>query len=259
MRVLNVKISTHVVHKNEKISINYDTNNDYYSIVSNENLKKGTFILLEHVLTSYDYNDLIINIQNDRSLSETLYPRKMPDMIEKFYRYHLQEQGDELDDKIPNGLKNFLMSPLLQSKVDYNYYKFDSDPPLWVLGNAISKINHDCIPNCSVYPVTKVGDNVFYGIWSIKDIKKGDELTVDYVEGGGSISDHNELKKKFNFTCSCSDDFIRASKERYPDPASLLGASHQNVQKLLIDYLQSDVLKSVLQKRRNIDVSETVN
>jgi hypothetical protein len=254
IKVLNIKLSTHVVYKNDKVSINYSENNDYYSITANENLKKGTFILLEHVLISNNAHDLIVRIRKDESLLKTLYPRKVPD-ADTMFKAFLEEKAyrDELKDETPIDMKYFIGSYILQSKLYQNMFTFHFHNPLWILGNAISKFNHDCIPNCSIYPAINVKDNEFYGIWCIKDVEEGNELTLDYSESG-SISGHNEAKIKHNFKCSCSDDYITANKERSLTNANLcvdLRQSNENsISKMVWDYLCSDIGKSVIQKRQ---------
>jgi hypothetical protein len=243
-----------VVYKNDNVSINYSESSDYYSITANENLKRETFILLEHVLISNNNDDLIVKIQKDENLLKTLYPRKMPDK-DIMFKAFLEEKAyreNELNDKSPIDMKHFLGSYILQSKLYHNQFKFQFNDPLWVLGNTVSKFNHDCIPNCSIYPAINVKDNEFYGIWCIKDIEVGEELTLDYSESG-SISAHNEAKEKHNFTCSCSDDYITTNTERSQKNANfcsnLRKSNEKSLSKMVWDYLCSDIGKSVLQKR----------
>jgi hypothetical protein len=205
-------------------------------------------------LISNNSDDLIVRIQKDESLLKTLYPRKMPDK-DIMFKAFLEEKAyreDKLNDKSSVDMKYFLGTYILQSKLYHNMFKFHFDNPLWILGNTISKFNHDCIPNCSIYPAINVKDNEFYGIWCIKDIVVGDELTLDYSESG-SISEHNEAKIKHTFTCSCSDDYITANSGRSFTNANLCSnlrkSNEKSISKMVWDYLCSDIGKSVLQKR----------
>jgi SET domain-containing protein len=46
-------------------------------------------------------------------------------------------------------------------------------------GNFISRINHSCKPNCAT--VTMSSDGKYYvGIYALRDIRFGEELTLDY-------------------------------------------------------------------------------
>jgi hypothetical protein len=261
--MLNIRITTHVVYKNDKISISYDTKKDYYSITANENLKKGTFILLEHVLTSKNSEDLMFEISQDQNLMKTLYPRGMPDassmeealLREKAYR------ENKSNEKNPVDMFSFLASHFFESKLHYNFFKFnDGRSTTAVLGNAISKFNHNCKPNCFILPFDMFIDTEYYGIWSLKDIDKGDELTINY-SNSNSVSDHNESKKLHNFSCSCSDDFIRAIGDKAAIKANLKiykdwrENDFRSFVQMIQDYSHSDIGKVVAQKRRDINVS----
>lgn len=63
-----------------------------------------------------------------------------------------------------------------------------------------SRLNHDCLPNCR-HRITAGGDLVLY---TIKDIKQGEELTMDYLQAVGTAASRRaELAKDYGFECQC--------------------------------------------------------
>jgi hypothetical protein len=173
---------------------------------------------------------------------------------EKAYRENKSNEKNPIDTTVI-----FLASYFVQLKLNYNFFKFhNGGSPTAVLGNAISKFNHDCKPNCFIYPFDLYIDTEYYGIWSLKDIDKGDELTINYSLSN-SVSDHNESKKLHNFSCSCSDDFIRAIGDKMAIEAKIYKDWRENdfisFVQMIQDYLHSDTGQEVVQNRRNVNVS----
>ena len=54
-------MTTFLVYKNKDITIS--TTNDYYSVISNEDIKAGSLIKLEHILWNKDENYILCKIK----------------------------------------------------------------------------------------------------------------------------------------------------------------------------------------------------
>ena len=91
---------------------------------------------------------------------------------------------------------------LTKKQVEENS-KFDNDKAIYLFNinkkydldgdfkyNTARLINHSCDPNCEVY-----GAGLKVGVYAIRDIKKGEELTYDYGFG------YDEYYK--DFPCKC--------------------------------------------------------
>lgn len=77
----------------------------------------------------------------------------------------------------------------------------------WVLDySPASYINHSCDPNCyTKYYTLKKKDIV-----AMRDIKKGEEITVDYSTGAPYGCDSNEAEKGWrNMNCECGSKNCR--------------------------------------------------
>lgn len=66
---------------------------------------------------------------------------------------------------------------------------------IWV---NLAQFNHCCLPNCSF---TNSGDMVI--VRAVRDIKKGEELTITYAGLTSKLAFRNKLFKKMGFTCAC--------------------------------------------------------
>lgn len=69
-------------------------------------------------------------------------------------------------------------------------------------GNYSSRLSHSCDPNCGTV-TTIVNGQYVIGMYAMKDINYGEELTFDYCS---VTEDHNELKKAF---CLCGSKKCR--------------------------------------------------
>lgn len=168
-------MTTQVLYQSDKVKINFE--NDCYSIIATDDLKVGELILLEIVIWSPKLKHIIASVMYDRELSKELYPRDTDD---------------------PG------------KKVNTNVFRFDEN---YVLGKVFSKFNHSCIPNCHMDAADFVNNERVYGMWTHRTVKKGEELTIDYVQTH-DVSYHDEMKAQHGFTCSCTDDFILQNKKR---------------------------------------------
>ena len=170
---------THVLYKSDAIFLQYE--NDNYSVKANVDIMKGTLVLLEHV-ASGTQEAVLATVMTDKSLFNDLFPREA--------------------------------NTDARAKVSKNAFQFE---PNFVIGNFFSKFNHSCIPTCHMDIADKlVLDKYFdvhvYGMWTHRNIKAGDELTIDYVNGNGD--EHNHYSELFGFKCECTKEYIAKSLHR---------------------------------------------
>lgn len=79
----------------------------------------------------------------------------------------------------------------------------------FLLGNASHFFNHSCEPNLNVYAVYHDSANPDFhrlAFFAKRNIKKGEELTIDY-QGGDSMSEATSTKGKF--ACHCESQKCR--------------------------------------------------
>lgn len=132
--------------------------------------------------------------------------------------------GVRTKDSIPNGafVEEYLGEVVSDSSADLRgkiydkirtTYLFDMDigsdaiysVDAFILGNASRFFNHSCDPNLTVFAVyNDSGDPGFHRLafFARRDIKSGEELTVDY-EGGESQDAVARNKKGRSFECCC--------------------------------------------------------
>lgn len=183
-------------------SIKIDFSNDFYKIIALENIKKNTIVLKEIPKYSlfgekkYDkiIDLLIIMLQNkeDPNILK-LYPRtniKILNTKENPYIFDLIKYIN--DSKCTNKDKRFLLK--FDKDILYlHYYKilfnaFDMYDSASILING-AMMNHSIDPNIKFYPI----NNVMY-FETIKNIKKGEELTYTYLRNVNCKTD-KEIKE----------------------------------------------------------------
>lgn len=77
-----------------------------------------------------------------------------------------------------------------------------------------SFFNHSCLPNCFYYGVAN-----FMFVKTVSDVKKGEELTLSYIEPKPLYERRNEMNK-WNFICKCrlcENEVTMCDKESYLD------------------------------------------
>lgn len=84
------------------------------------------------------------------------------------------------------------------------------DKPYGAVWEKASRFNHACRPNCAV----SVSYNAEIMAYTLRPIKKGEELTTDYVGNDLSHEDtRNALHEQYGFWCDC--DACRGLTSRY--------------------------------------------
>lgn len=203
-QVDNTKLSTlttFAIYFNTMVDIVFDENGNYKFIAKKE-IAPGSLIFIEHPLQCNNLDDITSLILFDKKLYDTLYPRH-----EKLSSSVLQKENEEV-------LGNYLAD-----KVYKNVYTGVDTPKEYMLGNLLSKINHSCKPNCLSNHVDRIKveneEEIFGGVWSIKRILKGQELTIDYAaESFGEK--HLDVLKHHDIKCTCPQDLTeKAWKKKY--------------------------------------------
>ena len=163
-------ISTSVIFKNPWITtIHTDSQ---YSVSVLEEIASGVLVLIEHVVYSPDEKIIAAALAHDDDLYRELFPRSQFEMF--------PENVDE--------------------KMRHNMFSFESDG--FMLGRAISKFNHNCNPNCCLIKI----QHGIYGVWTLRPVRKGDELCIDYLNGERCLDTHQKMMTKHNVsTCSCDE------------------------------------------------------
>jgi hypothetical protein len=145
------------------------------SIKSKIDVSKGTLILLEHVFSAESKNVLFNTLMFCKDSLMGLYPR-----IDNNIIY-------DSDD---------LLSKTTREKVDSNIFTFvDHNDPMYLIGDTVSKFNHSCTPNCHVLPAFNSKYLKIIGVWTLKDIFKGEEFLIDY-----------STVKLDRINCLCTDE-----------------------------------------------------
>lgn len=171
---------THEVCNSCYVEIDYDGQNDFFSMRATKDLPIGYLVLIEHVLWG-DIHYILNGVMHDDEISKTLYPRK-----------------------------NELTTDLFIEKTIKNCFRHHET---YILGNLTSKFNHSCIPNCHIDMADFVEENRFYGVWTHRKVKKGEQLTLDYITKGCKLF-HDAMKKQHHFKCECTDEYISANEKR---------------------------------------------
>ena len=173
-------MATNTLYLNESVRVHFE--NDFYSIRATTDIPSGTLILVEHVIHG-DFQYLMSALFFNPELRDSLYPR-----------------DDEKE-----------IGQAIGKKIELNVFKFEDD--ILVIGDIFSKFNHSCRPNCRMDIVDRINNERFYGIWAQKKIEKGNELFIDYVNGG-SVSYHKSMMEVLGATCSCTPDYIIQNVKR---------------------------------------------
>jgi hypothetical protein len=213
----------------------------HYSIRCTKNIKAGRLVLMEHVIAMDNPTQICGSIVANKKLYHGLYPRGFPANVD--------EIPDVFTDQaISRDMQNIWK--IAKSKRDMNSFDFGNEI---VLGNVFSKFNHSCNPNIHMDIVDSIGvhghpDARIYGAWTLRPIKKGEELFIDYVNG--SIDAHDVYRDKFGFACDCTDKFKQAAKKRARVQMEICGMFRDReeafIQKHARKYIDTDEAKTVI-------------
>lgn len=203
---------TQVVFRNDLVEVDHDVKTDQYSVRAIEDLKAGTLVLLEHVVAG-SMLQVVSAVSVCPTLRSMLYPRKASRHASS------QERQQEAEEAVA-----------------MNAFDFDG---VSVIGAAFSMFNHSCKPNCHMDLADKIGTKLtskdtadvrIYGMWTHRAITAGDELTIDYVNGGGEGSPkdvrevHAAHMAHYGFRCDCDEATLSLAPKRAQVHKNLGGA-----------------------------------
>ncbi|AFX92359.1 putative set domain-containing protein [Megavirus courdo11] len=149
--------------------------NNYKSIIATKNINFGELIILEHAYTASNAHAQIV-VSNNETLYDLYHPR-----VKNF-------QDSTNDERLESA----------SEKVSHNCFGLNGSK---ILTYGITKLNHSCNPNCSVYIQEKYNFNntniVFMELYAVRNISQGTELTISYGP---------ETAHKRDFECKCGKD-----------------------------------------------------
>jgi hypothetical protein len=190
-------MNTHVLFWSPHVAVHTDPAGQY-SVRATQDLATGTLVLLEHILVG-DGAYILEAIRFKTSLFRTLYPR------------------DPLGDQAVLSASSQPLDDAAERKLRLNAFSFFGET---VLGDAFSKFNHSCTPNCHMDIADKVAipfgkKSVLrvhvYGMWTHRTVPAGGELTIDYVNGADQ---HEACKAQYGFECACQPAQIGRAPQR---------------------------------------------
>lgn len=149
---------------------------DSYSVRAQEDLTAGSLILIEDMIHSHHARDILLALESPsrQELKDALCPRTD--------------------------------AATAEDKMYQNMFYFEN-AKTYALGPLSSKFNHSCDANCAIHHLSAQ----FYAIWTTRAVKKGQELTLDYVNSA-STDFHDRLLKKLNIPCEC-DSLKKSEKD----------------------------------------------
>lgn len=235
---------TRVLFQSEQVNLVYDATTGQYSVRASSPIKAGTLILLEHVVAG-SMLEVVSAISVCPVLRSTLYPRK------PIRGWAKQRQGDA------------------EEAAAMNAFDFDG---VTVIGAAFAMFNHSCKPNCHMdmadsvkFKVTANSKDAIdvrvYGMWTHRAVSSGEELTIDYVNGGGNANIHEAHAAHmahYGFQCSCDDAYLSQAPRRAQVHKNL-GAAFRTRDALVIRhatdaYLDSIKLHDTSSRHSTVDV-----
>lgn len=161
-----------------------------YSVRTKVDIPLGKLVLLEHVVSG-EYGFVQGSILGNDALFNTLYPRDLPHTTTEERQKAARE------------------------KMAKNVFIFNGQ---YVVTNLCNKFNHSCRPTCHMSTVDKPALSpditvYVYGIWTIRAVKAGEELTIDYVNG--QKDRHKAAMAHFGITCTtCTPEYLEVSEHR---------------------------------------------
>lgn len=166
---------TNVIFKNRKIY--FDTNdNENHKVIALEDIKSGDILLIEQLASNKSSSKIISYVKHNKELFDNLYPRP------RTYEYKDRAKGSSVEKEIEQ---------LATEKVKKNVFgiEVNSGGYYYAIGVYVSKFNHNKIPNTcmSIENICYIKDTrkqlCFVAISANEDIKKGDEITINYGKG----------------------------------------------------------------------------
>lgn len=190
---------------------------EYKSVVANEDIEIGELLMVEHVyVNTIEHSH--ITVEFNKLLFDSYYPR-------------------DLDEN---------KSELVKKKINANSFLFPTEDNYIILTHWITMINHSCSPSCCV----RINKNykkentyiIFMELYSIKNIKKGEEITFMYNTKMG----HDGVG---SFVCNCGESISNRQK-RYVIINGITNSLSKNftyeIEQYILEYLALSTTKKRL-------------
>ncbi len=167
------KFYTNVIFKSRKIY--FDTMDiDNHKVLASEDIKAGDILLIEHLASHSKKGKLANYVKHNQDLFDNLYPRpKLYDFEDRAYN---SDKASDIDN-------------LANEKLTRNVFevKARGDAFYFALGIFVSKFNHKTSTNDTLAKIDmlqKQGKQLCFALITAKeDMKKGSEITIDYLQG----------------------------------------------------------------------------
>jgi SET domain len=180
MSAMNISL-TLVIYMSEDIKVQFGKRKGNRRVIVKEDVRAGEIIIIELGIKTRKRDLLLKALDVDDNLRNTLFPR-------------VEVTSEVLKEKVDKNL--FILDELDE---------FENMDELFVYGlyDQISAINHSCDANCMVKTIDTDADmHTVMGVYSVKYIKKGGEVTICY---GGEVGHTG----RGHFHCSCGLDKVQ--------------------------------------------------
>lgn len=204
-----------VVYMSKKIEQKYE--NNFRSIMCVKDIDIGELLMIEHVYSA-PHNVAIYTIAYNKEVYEGFYPRNSS----------WEDKTDILKQA--------------QEKLSHNC--FGTKNKNFLFNNVIYQINHSCTASCGVYISHEKNiqntDIIFMELYSIKKIKAGEEIFINY----GPSTAHTR-----DFTCLCGIPEEKRNKIFSVGVGIVKSLSikyNENINKKIFKYASSTLFKKIL-------------
>ena len=205
----------HILYSHPSVTVCEE--NGYKYVKTTSDIKFGELLIVEHVYCDNNINSHLVVGHND-FLFNAYYPRSKP-------------INDE--DKMK----------LTGKKIQYNAF---GNAEINILTYLISNINHSCDPTCGTTMRKEYKHDdiyvIFMEIYSIKPIKEGTELTINYRADMGH-------EHKNDFICTCGKDLLFRQKKINIIKKLIQTLSQNNyemVSKKICEYLETSISSKII-------------
>jgi SET domain-containing protein len=199
--LLNIFNST---RRNIKPNITVVNSEKGRSVIATKNIKKDTLIYVDTVTYhSDDFFEILYKIlnSNDQKLLNK-YFNLVPHAIDEQFNSREDIIQELNNSKYKDYFKNMDIDiiRILYEKLSRNMFLFNEDSSVEEGGLFIDSIyfNHSCSPNVE-YGI--INDKIYF--YTVRDIYKGEELYISYVDQFKERSERKELLKPYGFECNC--------------------------------------------------------
>ncbi len=193
---------TNVVFKNRKIY--FDVNdNENHRVLASEDINTGEILFIEQLASNKSSGKIISYVKHNKELFDNLYPRP------RTYEYEDRVKGSATEKEVEK---------LATEKVQKNVFciKINTGEEYYVIGVYVSKFNHNKLhnTNMNISNIGKQKQLTYVAITANQDIKKGDEITINYGKAYFNETEGIELPQSVDIS-----DTIKNILKKYMNKA----------------------------------------